>query len=934
VNWESAPLDHNQYLRDWADDTALVITPGDDTPMYLDIDATDRSTDVAGGGGVEESVFELRPKARAGRVNRSVPRGKLRVYSTLNFESMVTGDEIDLTAGLTLEQAENAVRAKLRIGREFAVHLFLSGGLRFSRTHGANPNTADGLFKNWVNLRQRLYAVVTRPIPDALLTRQFPEGDLCDCRDPMKPLLSPICASTDVAYTHIAVLLGYLHSGSAGDRGSDLVQAIAAVTDFAPLVCGIARIHRRELITGLTIATICASYHCLIGRLLPGVPEPNRFEFALRTASWLVHLPVNRALPATQDIRRDGSPNSEYLRLTGQDEIFVLYSPDQSNDIEMVDLKKEIDAERTKAIETIFEVCVSFRPCPPLTARVGGVAMIVQHTKGNVILSYGDDPAVTGNIRVRDPRSDAAKPIDPEGLAALIRVRGDESTIPLALLPEDVVEIIQVCVDLSESMKASLANQTVASIGPKDPATGQIGVAETSRMEFLWQLMESFANRLYGFRIPCLMGLIAFTDVIVKSADFSPLSSDFLSALNGLSPKGQSRLWDALSQGLRNLRAIQSTGKYRNVKRLRILVFAAGADSGSVVNKVALADDLVRANVIVDSVLLSTTTRPADGELTKLCHLTGGAAYQMKPDGATLAIFETESFLASSKRPPDESRPHAVGIVDADFDAASDVFDERVGNFELLTATRKIARLNSAGAEIAKSAARTSDRERRILTELRRAAETAQIDKTIRLYVNGDQFDEWKVWLRGPDGTDYAGKWWYISIVFPELYPVLPPLMRFVTCPYHMNVSEDGRICLDTLCQKYHAGVVVAELITAVKNMLVVPDPRMSVSYKKTWDYFALQPKTDPGAARDYEYQRDAAESADDAIDDVDRYLRGTAIDEKPLPAPAPSIPGPWPDIVPPPAPGPYMPPIDGAVERVLMNGGRPVAGVGDDDCI
>jgi ubiquitin-protein ligase len=776
---------------------------------------------------------------------------------------MTIGHEVAFDGDWTLDQAQRTVRATLGIAPEFDIHLFLPSGLRFSRDRAGRPNTVNQLLKDVANLRPRLYAVITRHIPDDILNTEVDR--LCDARAPKQCLLCPALEATPSAYNQIAALLGFLHVG-AGDRGTDLVKAAALVSDFAPLVCGLSRIVKREVITALTVATVCASYFWIVRRLLPTIAPPAALEYSLHCACWLVHLEITPGFEPTQDCARDGSTFSNYLRDTHQDELFVQYVPDSKDSVKLADLTKDADGARTDAITRVFDGAVSFKPIGAIAARRGARASILGEAGGAVVLCLGEDAGRPDRLRICDPAVGVQESVDADALAA--RLAG------AAAGGADIREIIEVCVDVSGSMRSSLANCLVGPTGRKDPATGKATLAGTSRMDFLWQLMESLAHRLFGFHVPCLLGVLAFNETVVYRAPFSPLSTAFLGSLGELKPKGGTHLWDALARGLANLLEERGKGEYTGVSRLRILAFADGCDNGSTeVDKVALAARFISAKVIVDSVLLTTAGKPADLDLARLSHLTGGVSYQVAEGGVAHAVFENESFLVSSKRPEDATRPHPLPLSAADFEGASARFDEALGNAELLTATRQITRLHSPGFEVRRS--RGTDREKRLLRELADAGRALARDaETIKLYVNGEKFDEWKLWIRGPRDTDYVGKWWYVSVLFAPEYPREPPLMRFVTIPYHMNVSEDGRICSAGLCQRYNPNVRIIDLIREVQGLLAVPDPVMSVSYAKTWDYFRDRAK----------YRRDAVESTDDAIPDIVQFLRRTEKKEEDLP--------------------------------------------------
>ena len=48
----------------------------------------------------------------------------------------------------------------------------------------------------------------------------------------------------------------------------------------------------------------------------------------------------------------------------------------------------------------------------------------------------------------------------------------------------------------------------------------------------------------------------------------------------------------------------------------------------------------------------------------------------------------------------------------------------------------------------------------------------------------------------GPKGTPYEDGVFELSITLPKDFPYRPPIFKFVTKIYHINVGEDGEIGL------------------------------------------------------------------------------------------------------------------------------------------
>jgi ubiquitin-protein ligase len=120
------------------------------------------------------------------------------------------------------------------------------------------------------------------------------------------------------------------------------------------------------------------------------------------------------------------------------------------------------------------------------------------------------------------------------------------------------------------------------------------------------------------------------------------------------------------------------------------------------------------------------------------------------------------------------------------------------------------------------------------------------------IYPQRSNLDLWRVFIKGCDGTPYANRWWYMFVRFPETYPVMPPVFRFISVPFHMNVSEDGRVCLNMLERGYMSVTPVVELLQNIKQLFLIPDETTPLQPAKLALY-----KADRA-----EYQRKALASA------------------------------------------------------------------------
>ena len=84
---------------------------------------------------------------------------------------------------------------------------------------------------------------------------------------------------------------------------------------------------------------------------------------------------------------------------------------------------------------------------------------------------------------------------------------------------------------------------------------------------------------------------------------------------------------------------------------------------------------------------------------------------------------------------------------------------------------------------------------------------------------------KWTGTIIGPVGTPYAGGVFYLSIVFPQSYPFVPPLVRFTTRIYHCNIASSGEICLDILKEQWSPALTISKILLSLCSLMSEPNP-------------------------------------------------------------------------------------------------------------
>ncbi|OHT12808.1 hypothetical protein TRFO_17281 [Tritrichomonas foetus] len=825
---------------------------------------------------------------RTDKTNRpKAAEGKYRFFCTATPELMLEGIDVDLNLSFNPHQCQdhllNCIKTHTNVSG-LSLQVYLPGGLPFI------AGTLSDFFscKSIPSIRV-IYGILTRRISDVVLNNNYPE--LCNVSDPDRKLLvSPLCDSTDKGLSDMACLLGYLnHDGVKGDL---LLKSAAAVTHFPPLIATINRIIERMQVTGRDIACFSASMFCYFKYMLPSnIPNNKVFEYGLRCCNIFSHvndIPTDVPILSFEVKPTNTDPANQCLVKLKMPKFVYFIKVDMGTEFHFLDLKKP----DPMAIEQANNTIASFRPIAPLSMRSCAGCTIVQgrnQTFLYLMQSASKDQAHQNFVDIIDPMTGLTESKDVELFS---KEQGNSKDVGTANLidPDRVKQIIMVAFDESGSMAGDLAGYIIRP-NVKDDRVHRVTIAT--------QYLTTFANRTYGYRIPCIQGLTSFNNVVTKRCPLSPLVPDFEDlGLKNVNPESTTHLWDAISTCADEIIKFNTgdDGKpiYKNAT-CRILVISDGEDYTSESKPEVVAQKLLKNNIIVDSVVVSSEDECK--MLCALCHVTGGLSFKPKTVSEGLSLFEQSAFLNYEERKLSSSPiikgdrntipaklKKSPAMITTDFmqkAAESAEFDVEVLNKELASAQTN-TRLATPRHVIHKNKDTTINvpRQRRILRELHAAAEVNdpenidRFDPDLRIYTFQSNLDRWRVYIKGSEGTPYANKWWYLFVTFPELYPVEPPIFRFVTIPYHLNVSSEGRICLNIIEKGYISSKHVVDIIQEIKELFLLPNPETPIKIE-TRDVFQHDPE---------KYKRLARESAEKyAKDSYQEYLeKAFIIDEVP----------------------------------------------------
>ncbi|XP_032437825.1 uncharacterized protein LOC116731986 [Xiphophorus hellerii] len=403
-------------------------------------------------------------------------------------------------------------------------------------------------------------------------------------------------------------------------------------------------------------------------------------------------------------------------------------------------------------------------------------------------------------IDVRDCMAGKTKQLDVNVLAAEIGDSRDDQSLVTTRTP---VEAIQILIDTSSSMSETC-----------------YGSVDIQKIHAVAELFDNFASRTMAYDFHHIIGLVTFSSDVKTVHTFTETLEKFKEHVRNLKPSGQTVLYDALDHGRLELEKVK---KMFPECRLRILCLTDGIDVGSVKKSADVAADLIKSNIIVDSILLG---KVANNILHGISIATGGCCFKPETSKDGLKIFETETVLSLVIRKP-RSKADPSSITESslnDFFATNgyDSLPEAVLPSQLqkkVTVTQNALKKRIAEAKDG----RFMEKDRRIMEELKGLH--CEPHPYINIFPSESDFTFWKIVLEGPPDTPYEKGTFELYCQFGTEYPVKPPTVRFVTPIYHCNINNVGRICHNILDRNYNSLITMREILEAVFGLLMHPEP-------------------------------------------------------------------------------------------------------------
>ncbi|KAF9461192.1 ubiquitin-conjugating enzyme/RWD-like protein [Collybia nuda] len=84
----------------------------------------------------------------------------------------------------------------------------------------------------------------------------------------------------------------------------------------------------------------------------------------------------------------------------------------------------------------------------------------------------------------------------------------------------------------------------------------------------------------------------------------------------------------------------------------------------------------------------------------------------------------------------------------------------------------------------------------------------------------------WKGSIPGPEGSVYEGGVYIFEVNLPLDYPFSAPHVTFKTRIYHMNISEQGNICIDILKHNWSPALSLFKVMLSLSSLLTDLNPK------------------------------------------------------------------------------------------------------------
>jgi ubiquitin-protein ligase len=361
------------------------------------------------------------------------------------------------------------------------------------------------------------------------------------------------------------------------------------------------------------------------------------------------------------------------------------------------------------------------------------------------------------------------------------------------------------------------------------------------------QLFHAFVNRIEAYEFNAAIGLLTFGTKVDILCEMTSDYDKFRDHLNDVEFEGETTLFDAINQASNTLltwkEKVESKNNQKLKQPLRIIVLTDGKDTKSKYEAHEIATKLQTNNILLDTIMIG---QEKDKHLPALAKLTNGYCFQPTSLENALKICELEVFLNDDVRPRLPSRPLIRSSFQ--FDAFTNNLDRnnqfldvcdrehyplhknQITKEEYRHMVTSIEQFSKQMLQVSEqpnsfSSVYSPETIKRVKHELNSVLKNPH--PSMKVYIYNNNLCEWRILLKGPDQTIYAGGVWLLSCSFSPKYPSVAPVVSFVTTRtpiLHCNINEYGRVCHSVFQRYYLPETPVSTLFACVYGLLLTPD--------------------------------------------------------------------------------------------------------------
>jgi len=837
----------------------------------------------------------------------NIPNNKWRVFFATEYSKMINGVDLDIKNEFGVVKTKEVIKnhLKIAIGNDtFDVIIYLPGGIVFR--NGTLYDFLDEFPNAYKHLYVTLYPTKINP---SFLWK--PIDIVCNSVEKnFVSALSPLFESTQMSLDVAASILGFL---SFCGKGSEIILSYFSMNCyFSPFIVGLWKLVNRQTIEGHQLVTISECFLSIFKAISKdAIPNESLWSnstifltpFAKDTPEIEIHI-LHYSQPYMDSVLTE-----KYLKkFCNESQDTAIYIPEVNGDVDsglvrnLPDLNTCISAynnDHDKLFHHYKVMSLRSMGTPCLFTCNDGSALfvnncamktsndldkinviyprlgtIVHDTIENIAMGVKEEeirviqknplppsqPKLPSPI-ANNPSQHKNSPIPPN-LPPLSVIKPSKVLIPIhsfdLVEKSDVQQIIIICIDESYSM-----------IEPFDQDFARYSAAA--------QMLSSICSKAYAYRCSSTFGIISFEKEVTTLMELCEIPQTFESVISGIKPKRSTALYKGIDLAISKI--INVAPHYKNAIK-RIVVLSDGKDTCGGINPIEIFKKLLENEIVLDAITINI--EDTDNDLKLAAHFTGGVMFFPQNTNEGIDMCSHDGFINPNLRQfrkPFKASDISQNIVNVTRNALKDQKDMSITLKKIDQAPSVIVPTIAIDSGSKMSEYSVSNRLQSIVKQLKSIHNNKP--NFFEVYVDDKSVDKWRVlfWVVDPRSL-YINCYWDLQIDFPIQYPKNAPEIRFLTVPYHVNITENGRICIDTLHEQYNASKSIESILKDIHDLLQKPNYLSPVDNSRC-EFIDLSKPNGVDIALQNKYSNKIQEYNQRAIKNKDAYIKNWRINRE-----------------------------------------------------